>query len=59
MIMMLKSWTFLSIKNDFWIFNDFLILYDSICKNKVIYNCYWLCDKKIFYMCEIMKNNEV
>ncbi len=30
MITMSKSWTSLLIKNDFWIFNDFLILYCSI-----------------------------
>ncbi len=32
MTMMLKSWTSLLIKNNFWIFNDFLILYCSIRK---------------------------
>ncbi len=29
-IMMLNSWTSLLIRNDFWIFNDFLMLYCSI-----------------------------
>ena len=32
MITMSKSQTSLSIKNEFWIFNDFLMLYCSICK---------------------------
>ncbi len=32
MIIMLKSRTFLLIKNDFWIFNDFLMLYCNICR---------------------------
>ncbi len=32
MTTMSKSWTSLSIRNDFWIFNDFLMLYCSICR---------------------------
>ncbi len=32
MTMMSKSWTSLLIKNDFWIFNNFLMLYCSICR---------------------------
>ena len=32
MITMSKSWTSLMIKNNFWIFNDFLMLYCNICR---------------------------
>ena len=38
MITMSKSRTFLLIRNDFWIFNDFLMLYCSICRK----NCFFI-----------------
>ncbi len=36
MTIMSNLWTFLSIKNDSWIFNDFLMLYCRICRK----NCF-------------------
>ncbi len=56
---MLNSRTFLSIRNDSWILNDFLMLYCRICKkklfyHKVIHSCCWLCNEKILCMLSII-----
>jgi len=55
MITMSKSWTSLLIKNNFWIFNDFLMLYCNICRK----DCFIIklfitvvdCAKRRFFEC--------
>ncbi len=50
MTIMSKSRISLLIRNNFWIFNDFLMLYCSIC------SCCWLCKENTLWMLSIIES---